>query len=398
MNSFEVEDLNKRFKSNELETDYEKVQDEQEIKIEKDDNLDQYELQYEQGNKALSQLEQNANISFRIVVNDGSTESMVLLTGLKTIFQKQLPKMPKEYIARLVYEKNHCSLAIVRGTLSIIGGITYRLFEERGFAEIVFCAISSSEQVRGFGSHMMNRLKDHILENTKATTFLTYADNYAIGYFKKQGFTKEITFDKRLWMGYIKDYEGGTLMQCTMLPRVKYMESKNILNLQRQAILSKIKLLSKSHIIYDGLTNIKKEEFPIDPYSIPGVFESGWTPETDAKGKSETRSKLQTWQSNVVTEMQGSPYAWAFLQPVDTNEVPDYPVHIKNPMDLATLEFNVESGKYQTLESFIADSLLIFNNAREYNGETSRYGRCASNLQKQFEQRVNEWKSKSNSK
>jgi hypothetical protein len=30
---------------------------------------------------------------------------MILLTGLKNIFQKQLPKMPKEYIARLVYDK-----------------------------------------------------------------------------------------------------------------------------------------------------------------------------------------------------------------------------------------------------------------------------------------------------
>lgn len=40
--------------------------------------------------------------------------------------------------------------------------------------------------------------------------FLTYADNYAVGYFQKQGFTKEITLDKSLWMGYIKDYEGGT--------------------------------------------------------------------------------------------------------------------------------------------------------------------------------------------
>jgi histone acetyltransferase len=44
-------------------------------------------------------------IQFRVVVNDGSRESMILLTGLKNIFQKQLPKMPKEYIARLVYDK-----------------------------------------------------------------------------------------------------------------------------------------------------------------------------------------------------------------------------------------------------------------------------------------------------
>jgi hypothetical protein len=41
---------------------------------------------------------------------------------------------------------------------------------------------------------------------------LTYADNYAIGYFKKQGFTKEITLDKSIWMGYIKGLHGLLLL------------------------------------------------------------------------------------------------------------------------------------------------------------------------------------------
>lgn len=33
---------------------------------------------------------------------------------------------------------------------------------------------------------MMNHLKDHVKASTKCMHFLTYADNYAIGYFKKQ--------------------------------------------------------------------------------------------------------------------------------------------------------------------------------------------------------------------
>jgi len=32
--------------------------------------------------------------------------------------------------------------------MRVVGGITYRPFEARHFAEIVFCAISSSEQVK----------------------------------------------------------------------------------------------------------------------------------------------------------------------------------------------------------------------------------------------------------
>jgi len=60
----------------------------------------------------------------------------------------------------------------------------------------------------------MNHFKMHIRrEMPSIKYFLTYADNYAIGYFKKQGFTKDITLDRKAWTGYIKDYEGGTMMQ-----------------------------------------------------------------------------------------------------------------------------------------------------------------------------------------
>jgi histone acetyltransferase len=45
------------------------------------------------------------NLEFRVVLNDGSAESYQILTGLKLLFQKQLPKMPKDYIARLVYDR-----------------------------------------------------------------------------------------------------------------------------------------------------------------------------------------------------------------------------------------------------------------------------------------------------
>jgi histone acetyltransferase len=56
--------------------------------------------------------------------------------------------MPREYIARLIYDRNHLSMAIVKKPLQVVGGITYRPFNHRKFAEIVFCAITSSEQVK----------------------------------------------------------------------------------------------------------------------------------------------------------------------------------------------------------------------------------------------------------
>ena len=67
-----------------------------------------------------------------------------------------------------------------------IGGICYRPYMHQKFAEIAFCAITASEQVKGFGTHLMNHVKLHV-KRLGLTHFLTYADNYAIGYFKKQG-------------------------------------------------------------------------------------------------------------------------------------------------------------------------------------------------------------------
>jgi len=93
------------------------------------------------------------------VNNDGTHESTVILSGLKNIFQKQLPKMPRDYIARLVYDRTHLSMAIVKKPLEVVGGITYRPFKGRQFAEIVFCAISADQQVKGYGAHLMSHLK-----------------------------------------------------------------------------------------------------------------------------------------------------------------------------------------------------------------------------------------------
>lgn len=132
---------------------------------------------------------------------------------------------------------------------------------------------------QGYGSFIMNHLKDYVIDHSNVKHFLTYADNFAVGYFRKQGFTTEITLDKRKWVGYIKDYEGSTIMQCSIVPRVKYLAIHEILSIQRNAILKKIKERSTEHVVYPGV-NIPKGE-SIDPYDVPGIEESGWTPEMD---------------------------------------------------------------------------------------------------------------------
>ena len=92
--------------------------------------------------------------------------------------------MPRKYILRLVFDRNHRSLALVKKN-RVVGGICFRPQHEKKFAEIVFCAISSSQQVKGYGTRIMNTLKEHVkMEGIEY--FLTYADNHAIGYLKNK--------------------------------------------------------------------------------------------------------------------------------------------------------------------------------------------------------------------
>lgn len=80
------------------------------------------------------------------VENDSQPRSFIILAGLKTLFQKQLPNMPREYIARLVLDSNSRGLAIIKRGFKVVGGICFRPFPHRGFAEIVFFATASADQ------------------------------------------------------------------------------------------------------------------------------------------------------------------------------------------------------------------------------------------------------------
>jgi histone acetyltransferase len=125
---------------------------------------------------------------------------------------------------------------------------------------------------------LMDHFKAHIRKNyPDMWHFLTYADNYAIGYFEKQGFSKEIALDRSIWAGYIKDYEGGTIMQCTMLPKVDYLNKFEIFKIQQDAVMKKIRELSKSHVVYPGLQQFQPGAPPnitVESKDVPGLSDS----------------------------------------------------------------------------------------------------------------------------
>ena len=108
---------------------------------------------------AAKQQEQSNAITFRIIRNDQNHENLKFLLDLKNIFARQLPKMPKEYIVKLVFDRNHESMIILKNNVKVVGGICFREFRQERFAEIAFLAITSTEQIKGFGTRLMNKLK-----------------------------------------------------------------------------------------------------------------------------------------------------------------------------------------------------------------------------------------------
>ncbi|KDR75180.1 hypothetical protein GALMADRAFT_69959 [Galerina marginata CBS 339.88] len=316
------------------------------------------------------------------VENDKQPRSLIILTGLKTLFQKQLPKMPREYIARLVYDTNSKSLAIIKRGYKVVGGICYRPFPHRGFAEIVFFATNSADQEKGYGGMLMDHYKAHIRKTyPEMMHFLTYADNYAVGYFEKQGFSKEISLDRSVWAGYIKDYEGGTIMQCTMLPKIDYLDKQSVFKQQQEAVMTKIRQMSKSHTVHPGLPQFQPGAptgTSVDPKEVPGLRETGWTPELAAvTTRQPVKNSVKALMEKLLQELIEEPKGWAFLKPVSYDDVPDYFDIVKHPMDFSTIQHKISTGQYKTFDAFVDDVQLVFDNCRLYNPETTIYAKNA---------------------
>ena len=181
------------------------------------------------------------------------------------------------------------SLTSIDTTKKVLGGICYRPNVTQGFIEIAFLAISSLEQVKGYGTRLMNKLKDHCKEKN-LKYFLTYADNNAIGYFKKQGFNMALKMPMEKWKDYIKDYDGGTLMEAYCNPMIDYSnlsetikEQKNtiknlankFLNVKTKHSYVELEKAVKKYKTQDNESKCKINEELFN--AIPGMKLSGWT-------------------------------------------------------------------------------------------------------------------------
>jgi len=345
------------------------------------------------------------SLKYIMVRNDGKPESLIKLVALKSLFSRQLPKMPRTYIARLVFDRRHTSLVILNDDPAtkdtdeeVIGSICYRAFDEMRFAEIAFCAVNASHQVKGYGTKLMNLVKQEGAR-TGIEYFITYADNYAIGYFKKQGFTKNISMPKGRFQGLIKDYDGGTMMECYVHPSIDFTRIPEMLAAQRKFILSRIRLKALSHkVVYDPLPKSfsphlegisRANESAARALAVPGMIEAGWTMSdlmaTTGQGKDLDRAKnaLKSELLSIIRKVEEQQFSWPFREPVDPNEVHDYLDIIKEPIDLDTIDKHIRKGDhYKSRKMLYTDLMLMVNNCKLYNEEASTYVQCAMNLEK----------------
>uniref|UniRef100_A0A673SVA9 Histone acetyltransferase n=1 Tax=Suricata suricatta TaxID=37032 RepID=A0A673SVA9_SURSU len=338
--------------------------------------------------------ERRGVIEFHVVGNSlnqkPNKKILMWLVGLQNVFSHQLPRMPKEYITRLVFDPKHKTLALIKDG-RVIGGICFRMFPSQGFTEIVFCAVTSNEQVKGYGTHLMNHLKEYHIKHD-ILNFLTYADEYAIGYFKKQGFSKEIKIPKTKYVGYIKDYEGATLMGCELNPRIPYTEFSVIIKKQKE-IIKKLIERKQAQIrkVYPGLSCFKDGVRQIPIESIPGIRETGWKPSGKEKSKEpKDPDQLYSTLKGILQQVKSHQSAWPFMEPVKRTEAPGYYEVIRFPMDLKTMSERLKNRYYVSKKLFMADLQRVFTNCKEYNPPESEYYKCANILEKFFFSKIKE--------
>lgn len=564
-----------------------------------------------------------------ISMSDEST-MMETLLNVKGLFQKMLPKMPKKYIIRQVYDQKHSNLVLVDGNQEIIGAICYRPAFEKKLVEIVFFAINFEYHSQGYGSFLFNCFKEvvkkqyvrflesgssylnknieiddlkelgfssvgdkeenndfedkgennkneenkgslnfkgvnksniaakefsngngsksniavnelsnvlvnksnnnnseggeeivdnysysketnklnaergeEIVENVLAKEtsnetnkfskfkldndneisnltldnsnnnkkivnkwgneelydemtnlyLLTYADNSAIGFFKKQGFvTRPVS---SLWVGFIKDYDGGTLMECKLVKKLKYLMKKELVERLRENIFENMKKINEYHIVRrwderDKINEIRKKDYDdkinkkdyddkiIDQNNqfndqINDQFNNQFNNQNNNQNNIQNNNQFNNQDNNqfnnqnydkindkindrnqgfevlnecskistVVTDLNftrtskeflydfiffcictlhSDSFAWPFLEPVNTKDVPDYLDVITEPIDLSLIADRHNKGKYTTLKEFVNDVNLMVKNCLTYNNIETQYYKCGEKI------------------
>merc|ERR1739838_869032 len=119
------------------------------------------------------------------------------------------------------------------------------------------------------------------------------------------------------------------------------------------------------------------------------------TGEQSKRTKSDSKKREIKGCRSVLKELhqkRHQMYAWPFYQPVDVKalNLHDYHEVIKKPMDLSTVQANLDRESYKSKEEFANDIRLIFQNCATYNPPEHEVVGMANRLKMVFEKKFSE--------
>jgi len=126
----------------------------------------------------------------------------------------------------------------------------------------------------------------------------------------------------------------------------------------------------------------------MDPNNVPGLREAGSSFDMVQQSKSSNTRPDQLIMQQLLVSLQSHSQAWAFLVPVNGEEVTDYYDVIKKPMDFNTMEHKLNHNVYDNLNAFLDDARLVFQNCLLYNPEGSVYAKHAIAMQRFLDEQV----------
>jgi histone acetyltransferase len=324
---------------------------------------------------------------FEVINNNGSKNNREILLNLKKIFSKQLPNMPIFYINQVILDIKQESIALIKYTNSkahTIGGCSYRIFKKQNLIELIFFAIVTSEQMKGYGKILMSFLKEKA-KSLNAKTIITCADNNAIKYFLKQGFSHVITSPIFIWAGYICDYEEIKLMECSLFKDFKYCNSIPFVVIQKLFFYYKSRFLFKESEYF--LINkkfwqhkiFKMKNKPVDN-KLFLIF-----------SKFSKKRKISTLLQNLKTLFNLIKCNYninPFLEPVNTRKSGafDYFKTIFYAVDLRTIEERLRLKIYYINNQFFQEDIShMVQNCIVYNGKSHSISESCCHILKLIE-------------
>jgi histone acetyltransferase len=336
-----------------------------------------------------------SNVQLKRVANHESVapQLLLILCEATNVFDRQLPNMGADYIARLTFDLRGETVVILHAGI-VHGAISYRIFPDERFIEVAFCAVDSSLQSRGYGRFIMQYFKT-VMQSIELYDVLTCADNDAVDYFRKQGFNdREVMMDPERYLGRLKEYSNVVLVHCHLSPVIDYLNFATKLDAVIRFVESKV----GKHLfppLFDRPTRLRQGPPGFlnvslrDVIQLTGSGPMGEVERSKLVDYDGRMAELKTKLLRILRGLQGDPaIAEVFQTPVTEEVAPRYFETIVRPMDLQTIERKLTrfSDFYKRPSVFAADIKLMIDNCKAYNDSDTMFYRVALATSKKFAQ------------